>query len=167
MRHLIAAVGKLKQGPERELFAHYVGRANATVRKIGLTPLSVIEVAEAKSATAQVRMETEAKALLAKLPSSHKLICLDRGGDQFRSEDFAQTLAKFRDGGAQGLAFLVGGADGLGLTAVFKADRVLSLYPLTHMGSPASFWPSRSTGPGPFSWVIPITAANSSRVKHW
>jgi 23S rRNA (pseudouridine1915-N3)-methyltransferase len=131
MRLLIAAVGKLKQGPERELFAHYLGRAEAIGRKIGLTPLSVIEVAEAKSATAQARMEAEAKTLLAKIPSSHKLICLDRGGDQLGSEEFARTLARFRDGGAQGLAFLIGGADGLGLTASYKADKVISLGPLT------------------------------------
>jgi 23S rRNA (pseudouridine1915-N3)-methyltransferase len=59
------------------------------------------------------------------------LICLDRSGTQLGSESFAQTLAKFRDGGAQGLAFFVGGADGLGLTASFEADFVLSLGPLT------------------------------------
>jgi 23S rRNA (pseudouridine1915-N3)-methyltransferase len=131
MRLLIAAVGKLKHGPERELFAHYLDRAHSIGRKIGLAPLSVIEVAEAKGATAQVRVETEAKSLLAKLPSSHKLISLDRGGDQLGSEDFAQVLAKFRDGGIPGLAFFVGGADGLGLAAQFKADRVLSLGPMT------------------------------------
>ena len=101
MRLLIAAVGKLKQGPERELFAHYLDRAKAIGRKIGLAPLSAIEVAEAKAATAQARMEAEAKILLAKLPSSYKLVCLDRGGDQLGSEEFAQALAKFRNGGAQ------------------------------------------------------------------
>lgn len=131
MRLLIAAVGKLKHGPERELFAHYLDRAEAIGRKTGLSPLSAIEVAEAKAATAQARMEAEAKPLLAKLPSSYKLICLDRGGDQLGSEEFAQALAKFRDGGAQGLAFFIGGADGLGLAAQFKADRVVSLGPIT------------------------------------
>lgn len=131
MRLLIAAVGKLKHGPERELFAHYLDRAEAIGRKTGLSPLSAIEVAEAKAATAQARMEAEAKILLAKLPSSYKLICLDRGGDQLGSEEFAQALAKFRDGGAQGLAFFIGGADGLGLAAQFKADRVVSLGPIT------------------------------------
>ena len=131
MRLLIAAVGKLKHGPERELFAHYLDRAEAIGRKTGLSPLSAIEVAEAKAATAQARMEAEAKTLLAKLPSSYKLICLDRGGDQLGSEEFAQALAKFRDGGAQGLAFFIGGADGLGLAAKFKADRVVSLGPIT------------------------------------
>ena len=102
MRLLIAAVGKLKQGPERELFAHYLDRAQSIGRKISLAPLSAIEIAEAKPATAQARMEAEAKSLLTKLPSSHKLICLDRGGEQLGSEEFAQLLAKFRDGGAQG-----------------------------------------------------------------
>ena len=131
MRLLIAAVGKLKQGPERELFAHYLDRAEAIGRKISLAPLSAIEVAEAKAATARARMDAEAKTLLAKLPSSHRLICLDRGGDQLGSEEFAQALAKFRDGGAQGLAFFIGGADGLGLAAQFKADRIVSLGPMT------------------------------------
>ena len=131
MRLLIAAVGKLKQGPERELFAHYLDRAEAIGRKIGLTPLSVIEVAEAKASTTQARMEAEAKALLAKLPASHKLIGLDRGGDQLGSEEFAHLLTKFRDGDTQGLAFLIGGADGLGLAALFKAERVISLGPMT------------------------------------
>ena len=131
MRLLIAAVGKLKHGPERELFAHYLDRAEAIGRKTGLSPLSAIEVAEAKAATAQARMEAEAKTLLAKLPSSYKLICLDRGGDHLDSEEFAQALAKFRDGGARGLAFFIGGADGLGLAAQFKADRVVSLGPIT------------------------------------
>jgi len=131
MRLLIAAVGKLKHGPERELFAHYLDRAEAIGRKTGLSPLSAIEVAEAKAATAQARMEAEAKTLLAKLPSSYKLICLERGGDQLDSEEFAQALAKFRDRGAQGLAFFIGGADGLGLAAQFKANRVVSLGPIT------------------------------------
>ena len=54
MRLLIAAVGKLKHGPERELFAHYLDRAEAIGRKTGLSPLSAIEVAEAKAATAQM-----------------------------------------------------------------------------------------------------------------
>jgi 23S rRNA (pseudouridine1915-N3)-methyltransferase len=131
MRLLIAAVGRLKQGPERELFAHYVGRAAAAGRKLALSPLDVVEIAEARGATPQARMEAEAELLLAKRPSSYKLICLDRSGSQLGSEGFAQSLAKFRDGGAQGLAFFVGGADGLGLTASSKADFVLSLSAMT------------------------------------
>jgi 23S rRNA (pseudouridine1915-N3)-methyltransferase len=131
MRLLIAAIGKLKQGPERELFAHYLGRAEAAGRKLHLSPLDVVEIAEAKGATPQARMEAEARSLLAKRPALHKLICLDRGGIQLGSEDFAQILARYRDTGAQGVAFFIGGADGLGLSASFKADLMLSLGPMT------------------------------------
>jgi 23S rRNA (pseudouridine1915-N3)-methyltransferase len=131
MRLLIAAIGKLKQGPERELFAHYLGRAEAAGRKLHLAPLDVVEIAEAKGATPQARMEAEARSLLAKRPATHKLICLDRGGTQLGSEDFAQILARYRDTGAQGVAFFIGGADGLGLSASFKADLMLSLGPMT------------------------------------
>jgi 23S rRNA (pseudouridine1915-N3)-methyltransferase len=131
MRLLIAAVGRLKQGPERELFAHYLARAGALGRNLGLTPLSSVEVPEAKAATTESRCAAEAEALLAKVPSSHKRICLDRTGDQLSSEAFARLLAKFRDGGASGLVFLIGGADGLGPAALAKADQVLSLGPLT------------------------------------
>ncbi|MGE5260216.1 MAG: 23S rRNA (pseudouridine(1915)-N(3))-methyltransferase RlmH [Actinomycetota bacterium] len=131
MRLLIAAVGRLKQGPERDLFAHYLARAEAAGRKVALSPLDVIEIAEAKGASAQARMEAEAVLLLAKRPHLHKLICLDRGGTALASEAFAKALAKFRDGGAQGLTFFIGGADGLGPRAMFDADLVLSLGPMT------------------------------------
>ena len=62
MRLLIAAVGKLKQGPERELFAHYLGRAEAAGRKLHLSPLSVAEVAESRAATVSARIKAEGEA---------------------------------------------------------------------------------------------------------
>ena len=128
MRLLIAAIGKLKQGSERDLFAHYLGRAEAAGRKLHLSPLGVIEVAEAKAATASARIQAT---LLAKIPSAHKLVCLDRGGETIGSEAFAKLLAKFRDEGTEGIAFLIGGADGLAKEALAKAAKVLSLGPMT------------------------------------
>jgi 23S rRNA (pseudouridine1915-N3)-methyltransferase len=131
MRLLIAAVGKLKQGPERELFAHYLGRAETAGRKLHLSPLSVVEIAESKAATTGLRMKAEADALLAKIPSSHQLICLDRMGDAFTSEGFAGLLAKLRDGGQEGVAFLIGGADGVSPEAKAQAAKTVSLGKLT------------------------------------
>ena len=131
MRLLIAAVGKLKQGPERDLFAHYLGRAEAAGRKLHLSPLSVVEIAESKAATAGLRIRAEADALLAKIPSSHRLICLDRMGESLTSEAFAGLLAKLRDGGQEGVAFLIGGADGLPPQAKAQAARTVSLGPMT------------------------------------
>lgn len=131
MRLLIAAIGKLKQGPERDLFAHYLGRAETTGRKLQLAPLNTIEVAESKAATASARKDAEARALLARIPAAHLLICLDPGGETLSSEAFARLLAKFRDGGAEGLAFMLGGADGLGKDALAKAAKRVSLGPMT------------------------------------
>jgi 23S rRNA (pseudouridine1915-N3)-methyltransferase len=131
MRLLIAAVGRLKQGPERELLAQYVGRAASAGRKVALSPIDVVEVAEVKGTSPQARKEAEAKLLLAKRPSSYKLICLDDSGTELSSGGFAQRLAKFRDEGASGLAFLIGGADGLGDEALTQSDEVLSLSAMT------------------------------------
>ncbi len=115
MRLLIAAVGKLKQGPERELYAHYLGRAEALGRTLSLTPLASLELAESRAASAPARQAAEAEALLGKVPPAHTLICLDPGRQDAVERSFRRhALAKVRDGGAAGLVFLVGGADGLG-----------------------------------------------------
>ncbi|MET0157735.1 MAG: 23S rRNA (pseudouridine(1915)-N(3))-methyltransferase RlmH [Methyloceanibacter sp.] len=124
MRLLIAAVGKLKQGPERELIRHYLGRAEAAGRKLHLSPLAVVELPESKAATAKARKAAEGEALLAKIPPSHRLIALDPSGEALSSEAFAQGLAKLRDGGAEGVAFVIGGADGLSPVLLAKAKAI-------------------------------------------
>jgi 23S rRNA (pseudouridine1915-N3)-methyltransferase len=131
MRLLIAAVGKLKQGPERELYAHYLARAEALGRGLSLSPLASLELPESKAASAEARCAAESDALLAKVPPAHTLISLDPAGKMLSSEAFAVALAKYRDRGAGGLGFLIGGADGLGPAARNKADLVLSLGPMT------------------------------------
>lgn len=131
MRLLIAAVGKLKQGPERDLFVHYLARAAPLGRKLGLTLLTTTEVAESRASSAAARCAAEAQALVAMVPTDYKLIWLDPKGDQHSSEAFARLLAKLRDGGAPGAAFLIGGADGIDRATFGKADRVLSLGPMT------------------------------------
>jgi 23S rRNA (pseudouridine1915-N3)-methyltransferase len=69
--------------------------------------------------------------MLGKVPPSHKLVCLDREGDQLGSAEFAHAISGFRDRGAPGLAFLVGGAEGLAPEVLARADLKLSLGPLT------------------------------------
>ena len=49
MRVVIAAVGRLKQGPERELAASYRKRAEATGRAFGLREIEVIEIRESRA----------------------------------------------------------------------------------------------------------------------
>ena len=131
MRLLIAAVGRLKQGPERDLFRHYLGRTEAVGSKLGLAPVTVIEVPESRGPTPAARTAAEAMVMLGKVPHTHKLVCLDREGEQLGSGEFAQAISKFRDHGAPGLAFLVGGAEGLAPEVLARADLKLSLGPMT------------------------------------
>ena len=63
MRLLIAAVGRLKAGPERELLDRYVERANAAGRAVSLGPLEISEVAESQDRRPQDRMADEARKL--------------------------------------------------------------------------------------------------------
>ena len=131
MRLLIAAIGKLKQGPERELCAHYLARSEASGKNLGLFPVDLIEMPESKAGSAQLRRDAEGAALVAKAAPPLRLVALDPAGKQLDSEAFASLLAKFRDAGAPGLAFVIGGADGLGQQVLDKAERTLSLGPMT------------------------------------
>ncbi len=130
MRLLIAAVGKLKQGPERDLFARYLKSAEQQGRKLGLSPVDFIEVPESRAATAPLRTAAETVSLLAKVTSSQVLVCLDPSGLALTSEAFAAKLAKYRDQGTQALAFLIGGADGLGPNLLDQVSFRLSLGPM-------------------------------------
>lgn len=132
MRLLIAAVGKLKQGPERTLCTHYLGRAEALGRSLGLSPLTAFEISEARAQSASGRRAAEADALLTKLPSDFAVVCLDPRGKPLSSEAFAEHLAARRDGAADpGLAFVLGGPDGLGEAVLDRAALSLSLGPMT------------------------------------
>jgi 23S rRNA (pseudouridine1915-N3)-methyltransferase len=126
MRLLIAAVGRLKAGPERELLDRYVERANAAGRAVSLGPLEISEIAEGQDRRPQDRMADEARKLEAALPRGVKRILLDSGGKALGSEDFAARLAGLRDQGAPGIVFLIGGADGLDVKLKSEAELSIS-----------------------------------------
>jgi 23S rRNA (pseudouridine1915-N3)-methyltransferase len=45
MRLVIAAIGRLKQGPERELAERYRDRAVKTGRAVGIRDVEIVEIA--------------------------------------------------------------------------------------------------------------------------
>ena len=126
MRLLIAAVGRLKAGPERELLARYIERANASGKALALSPLDIAEIPESTAQTTAKRKADEAKALVAAIPEKAKLIALDERGKNISSEDFAKKLARYRDDGATCTALLIGGADGLDESLRKKADLTIA-----------------------------------------
>jgi len=127
----ILAVGRMKQGPERELVARYLDRAVASGKTLGLTGFSVTELAESRAPSPTARKTDEARALREHLPGTSTLVTLDEHGAVMGSEDFARKLGRWRDDGLQNLNFAIGGADGLDPSFIKAATLSLSFSPLT------------------------------------
>jgi 23S rRNA (pseudouridine1915-N3)-methyltransferase len=108
MRLTIAAIGRLRSGPEQDLVADYVERAAKTGRAIGFTGVNVVEVDERK---ARDRAAQSAK-LLECIPSAATAVALDERGETLSSTDFAKLIERERDGGTSEMVFLIGGPDG-------------------------------------------------------
>jgi 23S rRNA (pseudouridine1915-N3)-methyltransferase len=123
MRITIAAIGKLKPGPHRDLAAHYASRLR--------WPLTVREVDERRKLPPGELKAREAALLLAAIPKGAAVVALDERGTALSSADFAKRLARWRDSGIADLAFVIGGADGLDETVRDQAAFVLSLGPAT------------------------------------
>ena len=112
MRLLVVAVGRLRDGPERELVARYADRIGAAGRGLGFTGPDVLEVAESRAARAADRKVEEGVALRAKAGDA-AAIPLDETGQAGDSGAFARSLARRRDAGRRSAAFVIGGADGI------------------------------------------------------
>lgn len=130
MKITIAAVGRLKAGPERALLDRFVGRADRAGRALGLA-VDLREIPESAARQADTRKDAEAKALLAALPASGVVVALDEHGKAVDSRGFAGQMAKWRDSGAAALTFLIGGPDGLGAPALDRADLRLAFGRMT------------------------------------
>src|SRR5262245_34662322 len=131
MRLIIAAVGRLKDGAERQLVERYRDRFAGMAKRLGFNPVVWHELAESRAATAPKRMAEEGTALLKLARDADAIVALDERGKALTSQAFAQLLAKIRDDGAGTVAIVIGGADGLG-PAVREAARItLSLGAIT------------------------------------
>ena len=130
MRIVVAAVGRLKRGPESDLAERYSARAAKSGRQIGLRSLEVIEIAESRARDAQRRMLEESIALANIIPKGAATVLLDPRGETLDSNSFATRLRGWNDGGRDA-AFVIGGPDGLAPTVSEKADLHLAFGTLT------------------------------------
>jgi len=126
MRLVLACVGRLKAGAERELVLRYLERSRASGRALGLHPVDMVEVAESAARRPEDRMAEEAAGLLALCPPGAAVIALDPRGQHLASEAIAADIARRRDGGTPALCFVIGGADGLAETVRMRADKLLA-----------------------------------------
>jgi 23S rRNA (pseudouridine1915-N3)-methyltransferase len=122
MRIVIAAVGRLKGGPERELAGRYRDRAVTAGRSLGLRGPDVIEVKESRARDTERRVTEEAIALAGALPDNAVKVVLDSRGQNVSSDGLAQLLRAWRDSGREAVCFIAGGADGLATGLLGAAD---------------------------------------------
>jgi 23S rRNA (pseudouridine1915-N3)-methyltransferase len=123
MRITLAAVGRAKAGPSRDLYEFYAARLAGR--------LTLKEVEERRALAPETLKLREGERLLAAVPNDARLIALDEGGRHMTSAAFAALLGRWRDEGLQDLAFAIGGAEGLSQAVIDRADLVLSFGPMT------------------------------------
>jgi 23S rRNA (pseudouridine1915-N3)-methyltransferase len=109
---LIRAVGKMRDRRLASLCEEYTERTRRHV------PIAIEEV-------------EDDGALVRGLPAGTEIIALEPGGDAWSTAELTKFLEKRMVQGARALTFLIGGADGLTSATVGKAQRRLSLSPLT------------------------------------
>ena len=131
MRLIIAAVGRLKDGPERDLLEKYRDRFDPLGQAAGTAPVAWHEIGESRAGDAAKRRDEEGAALLKLVREAEFLIALDERGKPLTSEAFAKTLAKTRDDGAKAAGIVIGGPDGLSETVRDAAHLQLSLGAMT------------------------------------
>ncbi|KAB2845904.1 MAG: hypothetical protein F9K44_16295, partial [Hyphomicrobiaceae bacterium] len=108
LRIILSCVGKLKAGPDRELFERYWRRLGEAGRKAGLTHVSLVEIAEGRASEPATRKGDEARRLLASLPEKAVAVVLDEGGKSLSTRGLADFLRRHLDGGSGAMAFLIG-----------------------------------------------------------
>src|SRR5215470_12788496 len=111
MRLIVAAIGRLKAGPDRELAERYRDRVAKAGRAVGLRD---IEIRESKAAEVGRRVLEESIALANIIPERAVVVALDETGENLDSGSFTGLLRGWRDAGRPAAVFCIGGADGLG-----------------------------------------------------
>jgi 23S rRNA (pseudouridine1915-N3)-methyltransferase len=133
MRIVVAAIGRLKRGPESDLAERFRDRAAKSGRGIGIRAVDVIEIAESRARDAQRRMLEESIALANVIPVGAAIILLDPRGENLDTHSLTARLRAWRDAGHEATAFVIGGPDGLAPSLADKAT--------VHLAFGAATWP--------------------------
>ncbi|MBN2574521.1 MAG: 23S rRNA (pseudouridine(1915)-N(3))-methyltransferase RlmH [Deltaproteobacteria bacterium] len=112
MKILVRAVGKMRDRRLASLCEEYAERVRRHV------PMAVEEVEDEKG-------------LLLGLPAGTEIVALEPGGEAWSTAEFTRYVERGMVQGRRAVAFLIGGAEGLAAVTVERAQRRLSLSPLT------------------------------------
>lgn len=125
MRLTIISIGKFEKSAHRAVFETYLKRLKWKLE------LKELELKNSTNLSAQKIKEGEGALILKALNAGSKIIALDENGKQFKSRDFAKLISNFANSGDSNLTFIIGGANGLALEVLQKADLKISLSSMT------------------------------------
>ena len=126
MRIVVAAVGRLKQGAERELAERYRKRAIEAGRSAGLSAVDVVEIKESRAGDAPRRMLEESIAIANIIPDRAVTVIVDARGESMSSASFAGRLQGWRQQNKPAVVFNIGAADGLAPSLREKASLAIA-----------------------------------------
>ena len=122
MRLVIAAVGRLKQGPERELAERYAKRTGEAGRALGLRAPDIVEIRESRNRDAGKRGIEESIAIATAIPDKAAVVVLDERGTNLDSVGIAGQILRWQQAGRPAAVFIIGGSDGLAESLRERAD---------------------------------------------
>jgi len=131
MKLMILAVGRMKVGPEKELYAKYADRISKAGKGLHLTGPDLAELSESRFENAERRKTDEAEQLLASAGNDTRIIVLDEKGKNLSSREFSELLRSEQEMGTQTLAFALGGPDGHGELLISASVRKISFGSMT------------------------------------
>jgi 23S rRNA (pseudouridine1915-N3)-methyltransferase len=126
MRIVVAAVGRLKQGPERELAERYRKRASDAGRSAGLSAFDIVEIKESRAGDAARRMLEESIAIANIVPDRAATVILDERGENMSSAVIAGRLQDWQRQDKPAVVFIIGAADGLAPSLREKASLAIA-----------------------------------------
>jgi 23S rRNA (pseudouridine1915-N3)-methyltransferase len=127
VRVLVVVVGRVR-GELAEAVSEYERRAGRYWK------LDVVEVAagaRGRGADPETVKEAEAERLLARIPDGLEIVPLTREGKGMDSRELSRYLDELAVRSAAGVAFVIGGAFGLGSAVLSRKRRTLSLSRMT------------------------------------
>jgi 23S rRNA (pseudouridine1915-N3)-methyltransferase len=127
VRVLVVVVGRVR-GELAEAVSEYERRAGRYWK------LDVVEVAagaRGRGADPDAVKEAEAERLLARIPDGLEIVPLTREGKGMDSRELSRYLDELAVRSAAGVAFVIGGAFGLGSAVLSRKRRTLSLSRMT------------------------------------
>lgn len=126
MRIVVAAVSRMRAGPELDLTQKFADRIRRSGQQAGLTGLDIIEIEESRARETRLRKQQEAEKLLQAVPTGSVIVALDETGKNLSSRKLTTQISNWRDDGNPAISFVIGGPDGLDHAVMRRAQLTLS-----------------------------------------